>query len=284
MPDALPQAWLEFADGRMHWLDTGVCTLGRAATNQFVVDVAGVSRNHAVIQPGERGGHVITDLHSTNGTYLNGLRLERSTALHDGDAIEIGGVKLAYRCQQDAGAPSTDAGATSVQIHSGHVWLLMLDLIGHTAHTHAVGAEAASADFKRWLELVRPVLVRSGATINAYLGDALFAYWRQDRHPAGKVAPALREIVALQAASPRPFRTILHYGKVAIAGGLQGESLTGSDVIFLFRIEKCTKQLGARCVLSEPAARSLDLAAEAKPLGAHPVPDYPGNHAFYGLG
>ncbi len=287
MPDALPQAWLELADGRMHWLDAGVCTIGRAATNQLVLDVAGISRNHAVLQPGEAGGHVITDLHSTNGTYLNGLRLERSsTPLNDGDTIEIGGIKFIYRRQQggDTPTPGAAAGATSVQIHSGHVWLLMLDLIGHTAHTHAVGAETASADFKRWIELVRPVLVRSGATINAYLGDALFAYWRQDRHPADKVAPAFREIVALQATSPRPFRTVLHYGKVAISGGLQGESLTGSDVIYLFRIEKCTKQLGSRCVLSEPAAKSLNLTAEARSLGSHPVPDYPGQHAFFSLG
>jgi len=285
MPDALPQAWLELADSRMHWLDAGVCTIGRAATNQLALDVAGISRNHAVLQPGDTGGHIITDLHSTNGTYLNGLRLERSTPLNDGDTIEVGGVKLTYRRQLGSDAPTASAaGATSVQIHSGHVWLLMLDLIGHTAHTHAVGAETASADFKRWLQLVRPGLVGSGATINAYLGDALFAYWRQDRHPADKVAAALRELVGHQTTSPRPFRIVLHYGRVSISGGLQGESLTGTDVIYLFRIEKCTKQLGSRCVLSEPAAKSLSLVAEAKSLGSHPVPDYPGQHAFYGLG
>lgn len=285
MPDEapLPQAWLEFPDGRMHWLDKTPCTIGRIASNTLALDQPGLSRSHAMIQPTPGGGWFLTDLRSTNGTYHNGLRLEQGAALRDGDKIELGDTTLTFRCQQ-ASEPSAEAGATSVQIHSGNCWLLMLDLIGHTAHTHAVGAEKASADFKHWLELVRPALIRSGGTINAYLGDAVFAYWRQDRHGAEKVGPALQEIVALQKTSPRPFRIILHYGRIRISGGLQGESLVGTDVIYLFRIEKSTKPLGATCVLSEPAAKSLNLTDTARPLGAHPVPSFEGNHAFYALG
>lgn len=286
MADApIPHAWIEFADGRLHWLDQNPCTLGRGPTNVLVLDLPGVSRHHAVLQPSPDGGHLLADLRSTNGTHHNGLRLDQPTPLRDGDHIELAGLTLTYRCQHPPGAtPDPGAGTTSVQIHSGPCWLLMLDLIGHTAHTHAVGAETASADFKRWLELLRPVLRRSGATINAYLGDALFAYWRQDRHPATTVHVALRELLHLQARSPRPYRIILHHGPVRVSGGQQGESLAGSDVIYLFRIEKSTKPLGAPCVLSAAAAQSLDLAATARPLGSHPVPDYPGDHAFYALG
>lgn len=282
MPDPLPQAWLEFPDGRMHWLDTGPCTIGRIKPNSLVLELPGISRNHAMIQPAAGGGHLLTDLRSTNGTFHNGIRIEAVTALRDGDTIEFGDLKLAYRCQQTTG-DSADSGATSVQIHSGDCWLMMLDLIGHTAHTHAVGAETASADFKRWLELIRPILVRAGGTINAYLGDAIFAYWRQDKHPAGKVGTALRELVNAQTASLRPFRLLLHHGKTRISGGMQGESLSGPEVIYLFRIEKATKGLGSDCILSEPAAKSLSLLGTAKPLGSCEVQDYPGSHRFYGL-
>jgi class 3 adenylate cyclase len=277
-----PQAWLEFVDGRIHWLDKNACTIGRIASNTLALDNPGLSRSHAMIQP-TPGGWFLTDLRSTNGTYHNGLRLEQGVALRDGDKIELSGILLTFRCQQGDDATS-EAGATSVQIHSGDCWLLMLDLIGHTAHTQAVGAEVASADFKRWLELIRPGLVRSGGTINGYLGDAVFAYWRQDRHPAEKVRAALMELVALQKASPRPFRIILHHGRIRISGGLQGESLAGTDVIFLFRMEKSTKPLGATCVLSEPAARSLDLVGSSRALGDHAVPSFPGTHGFFGIG
>lgn len=283
MPPA-PQAWLEFADGRLHWLTTAPCTLGREPTNTLVLAQPGVSRHHAVLQPDPAGGHLLADLRSTNGTHHNGLRLEHHVRLQDGDKIELAGLVLTYRCQRLPGTePAANSGTTSVQIHSGDCWLLMLDLIGHTAHTHAVGAETASADFKHWLELVRPGLLRAGGTINAYLGDALFAYWRQDRQPAATVRAALDALLRQQTTSPRPFRIILHHGPVRLSGGAQGETLVGTDVIYLFRIEKSTKPLGARCILSATAAQSLDLAATARPLGNHPVPDYPGNHAFYAL-
>jgi pSer/pThr/pTyr-binding forkhead associated (FHA) protein len=201
MPDALPQAWLEFADGRVHWLDQNACTIGRILSNTLALDQPGLSRSHAMIQPTPGGGWFLTDLRSTNGTYHNGLRLEQGVTLRDGDKLELGDTTLTFRCQQSA-ETAPEAGATSVQIHSGDCWLLMLDLIGHTAHTHAVGAEAASADFKRWLELVRPGLIRSGGTINAYLGDALFAYWRQDRHPLTRSPAPCRN--SSRSKSPHP--------------------------------------------------------------------------------
>jgi class 3 adenylate cyclase len=282
MEAPMPQAWLEMADGRMLWLEKGACTLGRSTGCTHVLDLPGISRSHAMLQPGPAGGFLLADLKSTNGTYLNGLRIEQVVPLKDGDKIELGDIALTYRCQS-AHEQGGDLGATSVQIHSGKVWLLMLDIIGFTAHTQKVGAEAASADFKKWLELVRPVLLRSGCTINAYLGDALFAYWRQDKHPPASVTTALRELLGLQPASPRPFRILLHHGPVRVSGGLQGESLAGPDVIFLFRIEKSTKPLGSTCVLSEPAAVSLNLTGSTRDLGRHPVKDYEGVHGFYGL-
>jgi len=278
----LAQAWLELADGRMHWLDKTPCTIGRGATSTLVLAVPGLSRSHAVIQPGPGGGYLLADLRSTNGTYVNGLRLDQVVALRNGDRIELGEAAFTYRCQQTL-TPAADFDPTAVQVYSGTCWLLLLDLIGHTARTHEVGAEAATADFKRWLELLRPVLLHAGGTINAYLGDAVFVYWRQDRHPAEKILATVHELVRLQTVSPRPYRVILHCAETRISGGLQSESLSGSDVIFLFRIEKSTKDLGSACVLTEAAVKSLQLAVTARPLGRHPVRGYPGEHAFFTL-
>ena len=282
MDEPLPKAWLEMAEGRMLWLEGGVCTLGRATSCTHVLDFPGISRSHAMLQPGSGGGFLLADLRSTNGTYVNGLRLEQAAVLRDGDKIELGDIALVYRCQQPPGQ-AADSGATSVLIHSGKCWLLLLDIVGYTAHVQKVGAEAASADFKKWLELVRPVLLREGCSINAYLGDAIFGYWRQDKHPAARVITALRGLLALQSASPRPFRLLLHHGAVRISGGLQGEGLAGPEVIFLFRIEKATKPLGSTCVLSEAGAASLGLTEECRNLGQLAVKDYAGSHMFFAL-
>ncbi|HEY4299597.1 MAG TPA: FHA domain-containing protein [Candidatus Didemnitutus sp.] len=280
--NALPTAWLELPDGRMLFLE-GPFTIGRSATSTLVLDQAGVSRSHAMVQPGPGGGHLLADLRSTNGTYVNGLRLEQARPLRDGDTILVGEASLIYRCRQEQSQATDSSQTTSVQIYSGPCWLLLLDVIGFTTHTQKVGNHEAAEDFKKWLEVVRPVLARQDATINSYLGDAIFSYWRQDRHPPEKIAQAVRELVAAQADSPLPFRMLVHHGHVRISGGLQGESLSGSDVIFLFRIEKSTKPLGSPCVLSATATQALRFGDVARPLGSHAVPDFERPHEFFGM-
>lgn len=53
-----------------------------------------ISRQHARISGGPDGRYLIEDLGSTNGTWVNGRRIERSTALEIGDRIEVGGSEL----------------------------------------------------------------------------------------------------------------------------------------------------------------------------------------------
>lgn len=48
-----------------------------------------ISRRHAVFRPGD-GGIEIEDLGSTNGTYVNGVRIEAATRLAGGDTVKLG--------------------------------------------------------------------------------------------------------------------------------------------------------------------------------------------------
>jgi hypothetical protein len=67
---------------------TGV-TLGRSRQCDVVLDDASVSRQHAEIRP--RGGSwVLTDLGSTNGSCLNGRRIDSPELVKPGDEIELG--------------------------------------------------------------------------------------------------------------------------------------------------------------------------------------------------
>jgi len=69
-------------------------TLGRRPYNDIVIDNLAVSGEHAVFVM--REGHVtIDDLHSTNGTYVNGKAV-RSETLHDNDQIDIGRYKIRF--------------------------------------------------------------------------------------------------------------------------------------------------------------------------------------------
>ena len=69
-----------------------VKTVGRAPRADFVVDAALVSRLHCRLAAGA-GEIEAVDLESTNGTYVNGQRVERAM-LKEGDRLRVGAVEL----------------------------------------------------------------------------------------------------------------------------------------------------------------------------------------------
>jgi pSer/pThr/pTyr-binding forkhead associated (FHA) protein len=84
-------------------LATGAArTMGRAPTADFVVDVALVSRMHCRLVAGDDGLDV-EDLSSTNGTYINGQRIDHGKAA-GGDRLRIGRVELMVERSGSAGA------------------------------------------------------------------------------------------------------------------------------------------------------------------------------------
>lgn len=82
--------------------------IGRVAGSDVVVSDPEVSRRHASIT-WERGQPIIRDLGSTNGTFVNGVRLTGPQALRDGDTIGLGKVQLGFQCPAIAGARPTVA-------------------------------------------------------------------------------------------------------------------------------------------------------------------------------
>jgi hypothetical protein len=64
-------------------------SIGRASTNDIAIDDTFVSHEHVCITQ-NRGEYLITDLNSTNGTFVNGKRLLEEKMLTSGDLIKIG--------------------------------------------------------------------------------------------------------------------------------------------------------------------------------------------------
>jgi pSer/pThr/pTyr-binding forkhead associated (FHA) protein len=73
-------------------LPGSIKTIGRAARADFVVDAALVSRLHCRLTAGAAELEV-TDLESTNGTFVNGERTDRGR-IKAGDRLGIGRVEL----------------------------------------------------------------------------------------------------------------------------------------------------------------------------------------------
>jgi hypothetical protein len=73
-------------------------TMGRSRQCDVMLDDPNVSRKHAEIRP--RGGSwVLTDLGSTNGSRLNGRRLDGSEVLKPGDEIELGTSQIRFELE-----------------------------------------------------------------------------------------------------------------------------------------------------------------------------------------
>ena len=68
-------------------------TIGRAVRADFVVDAALVSRVHCRLSAHKDGRLEVQDLESTNGTFLNGKKVDRAE-LKDGDELGVGRVTL----------------------------------------------------------------------------------------------------------------------------------------------------------------------------------------------
>jgi len=70
--------------------------LGRSPDADLRVASPRASRRHVEIRAATPG-HVAVDLGSTNGTSVNGARLEAERRLEDGDVIDVAGCFVVYR-------------------------------------------------------------------------------------------------------------------------------------------------------------------------------------------
>jgi hypothetical protein len=77
-------------------LDSRALTVGRGTQND--VSIEGdefASARHVRIEP-RRDGVWVSDIGSTNGTYVNGVRIDRPRKLARGDVVRVGETELRY--------------------------------------------------------------------------------------------------------------------------------------------------------------------------------------------
>lgn len=105
--------WLEVVEGtapiRIE-IATGHTVIGRAEGAQMRLEADGVSRHHAKIVDHGDGLVNVLDLGSTNGTFLNGRRID-AAVLREGDELRVGQVVLRLGGEAPAAPrPSTGSG------------------------------------------------------------------------------------------------------------------------------------------------------------------------------
>ncbi len=82
--------------GEVLTLDAHPLTVGRGATNDVALSVDEyASSRHARFEP-RRDGIFVEDIGSTNGTFVNGIRVTRERRLVPGDVVRIGETDLRF--------------------------------------------------------------------------------------------------------------------------------------------------------------------------------------------
>lgn len=85
-----------FDDGEVFELDTAPLTIGRTAQNDVALEGDEfVSASHVRIDP-RRDGVWVVDLDSTNGTFVNGNRIDGPHRLSVGDIVRVGETELRF--------------------------------------------------------------------------------------------------------------------------------------------------------------------------------------------
>jgi pSer/pThr/pTyr-binding forkhead associated (FHA) protein len=110
VPPAPPSVMQGVSEGRVQMpsgervtVGNRVVSIGRLPECTITLTDPNVSRQHAEIRPG--AAIVIADLGSTNGTKVNGLRIDGERVLCDGDIISVGSTHLRFEAA-NSGLPA----------------------------------------------------------------------------------------------------------------------------------------------------------------------------------
>lgn len=88
-------------------LEKGLINIGRSKENEVAIDNIAVSRKHAQIELKEGMNYVLRDLHSSNGTFLNGVHIDANDhPLNEGDIIGIAKFQIEVRGLDKAPQPA----------------------------------------------------------------------------------------------------------------------------------------------------------------------------------
>jgi DNA-binding winged helix-turn-helix (wHTH) protein len=105
-PQRMVRWWLVWKDTILP-LAEGENVVGRSPDSGIWIDATSVSREHARILIAE-GQATVEDRRSTNGTFVDGVRIESRHPVVDGSTVTFGSEATVFRQWSDSAAPATE--------------------------------------------------------------------------------------------------------------------------------------------------------------------------------
>ena len=261
---------------------------GAEPGRSLLLDDQTISREHLDLRLDEKRGASLVDL-STNGTRLNGRRVERGEAIPvgDGDLLELGQVRLLFRDLRDL--PDTEDLAVSpgeltmVVTPAAQLAIVVGDIVGYTEATEHYGATAVAAAAESLFGALRELLVVHRGTVSNYVGDAIFAAWELEHDPdaipeairfalaADALVAATTDTLAVRGGDGGPLRLgwAVTHGEAVMSRPSPGQAAALGDAVNLaFRLAGVASREGRPPILAfaDTAERAAGAAAYGEPF------------------
>ena len=243
-------------------------------SRRIVLSDPTVSRNHLEFRVDHASSRALVFDTSSNGTRINGVRVERSVGvpLNSGDRIQVGAHVLEFRGVggMTRGQEHVAAGTTFPADKPAAMVVVVGDLINFSTVSEQADEQVLARDIDRLYGALRDVLVRHGGTIANYLGDAFFATWELEPNPQAvehalafvQEAAPLVDDVARSLQITYADGTPMRMGWAMTMGSVVVHMMPGSVVMMLgdtvnvgFRISSIAGREGRPVVLVSQAIR-----------------------------
>ncbi len=153
----------------------------------LVPDDLEVSRNHLEVRVDHDSSRAVVVDTSSNGTRVNGVRIERAVAvpLNDGDRIQVGGHVVEFHSKSaDPGAAPRAISRATMSIDAPiSMAMVMGDLINYSTVSEQADQVVLARDVDQLYRNLRELLREHRGTLIDYVGDAFFASWEIDNDP-----------------------------------------------------------------------------------------------------
>lgn len=146
---------------------------------RLVIEDESVSRTHLEIRlQVERDQAWVLDM-STNGTRVNGSRIERSVPvqIRPGDRLRVGGTELEFRSRQFTADHSHDPFETVKDIRTEQMLMAVGDVVSFSTISQYTDERTLLQGIDTLYSELRRLLARHRGTVSNYVGDAFFATW-----------------------------------------------------------------------------------------------------------
>jgi adenylate cyclase len=147
--------------------------------HRFLIDDTSVSRAHAEVHLDAAQDQAWLVDRSTNGTWLNGARMERSVPVRimPGDRVQVGPVEFQFFSRHFLAPAEVDPRRTVRNVHMTELLMVVGDIVSFSTVSEYTDGAVLLESIDRVYSGLRKLLNARRGTLSNYVGDAFFATW-----------------------------------------------------------------------------------------------------------